>query len=239
MKALLFLLLLPVLILAQTPNDSLLLHLREIPKHNFSIDLGIAEPSGDYGNIARSGLTAAVVYDLYVRKNVGVSTALRHTYNETAFEPFRNSQPQNESLTSLSIGPIFSFTFNRFQLDGFARIGLGFIDTNIGEFTSLNNGEYYNVDNNANKTTSVAVDAGLRFNYFFRRSVQIYFSPQYQATLGDALNYRITQPEVTPVNFDDTYGFDYSNLLFTLGVKFAIGRKYTSGELRNDGEPVN
>jgi hypothetical protein len=238
MRLLLPLLLFPIVLAAQTSIDTVAVHLREIPKHNLSIDLGIAQPINEYGNIARSGLSIAVAYDYYLNKTIGLSVAGRQTYNETAFIN-RSSAPQNEKMTSVTTGLIVSKTFNRFQIDAFLRGGIGFIDTNDGIYRSANDNEIYGADNALSSKSSFIIDSGLRFNYYFRRSVQLYFSPQVQQTLSKPLKYRNTIQSILPSTADNSKKLNISNLIFSVGVKIAIGRKYTSGELRDDREADN
>ncbi|WP_194850447.1 autotransporter outer membrane beta-barrel domain-containing protein [Nonlabens antarcticus] len=237
-KLLLLLFLFPILVIAQTDDAELPLHLREIPKHNLSIDLGIAEPTGDYGNVARTGLTAGIVYDGYFNKNIGLSLGLHHGYNETAFTMQPNGpSPQNESFTQITAGVVMSKTINRFQVDGFARLGILFLDVNDTNGFASTNDDRFHFINGDTDDSSMVTHAGLRFNYYFRRGTQIYFSPQFLTSLGKPLVYN-TSIERLSSNPTDLQGFrresNLSNLLFTLGVKFAIGRKYTSGELRDD-----
>lgn len=243
MKHVLFLLLFPTLLIAQTADVVKPLHLRDIPKHNLSIDLGIAIPNSDYKNVARTGLTAGLFYDGYFTKNIGLSLGLRHGYNETGFvmQPDGPS-PQNESFTQVTAGVVASKTINRFQIDAFARTGVAFLNVNDDNgFTSENDDRFHFI-NADTKDSSAALDLGLRFNYYFRRSVQIYFSPQLQTTLGKPLVYN-TSLELLSSNPGDLVlarrESNLSNLLFTVGVKFAIGRTYTSGELRDDSDPDN
>lgn len=239
MRILLFLIILPFTAFAQETVTDLPLHLREIPRHNVSIDLGIAEPIGDYGDIARSGLSVGLTYDYYFNKNLGISAGLRHTYNETAFDDAGNANPQNERSNSITAGIVGSKTINRFQIDGFLRAGIGFLDTNDGTFVSRNNDEAYSTFNREVKNSSIVLDVGARFNYYFRRSVQVYFSPQLQTTLSQPQDYTILRPSNDFVNNNETTAINFSNLIFSLGVKFAIGKQYTNGELRDDSEPDN
>jgi len=238
MKALLFLLLFPVLLSAQPSNDTIPLHLREIPKHNLSIDIGIALSNGDYSDVARTGLTVGVAYDSYFSKIIGLSLGLRHGYNETGFTMQPNGpSPQNESFTQITAGLIASKTFNRFQIDAFARAGIAFLDVNEDNGFASDNDDRFHFINEDTKDSSATLDLGLRFNYYFRRSVQLYFSPQLQTTLGKPLVYN-TSSELLSSNPGDLVltrrESNLSNLLFNLGVKFAIGRTYTNGELRDD-----
>jgi hypothetical protein len=238
MRTLVTLLLFPVFIIAQTATDSIALHLREIPRHNLSIDIGIAQPVGNYSNIARSGLSVGLSYDSYFNKNIGLTSAIRHTYNETAFVGSANQEPKNESITAITTGIVVSKTYDRFQIDAYARAGLSFINSNQGSYSSRNDEEIYNIGLTDGGNSFVA-QAGLRFNYYFRRSVQIYFSPQFESTIEKPLTYTLVEPFSPPFFQGESKQLNISNLLFSVGVKFAIGRKYTSGELRDDSEPDN
>jgi hypothetical protein len=234
-------LLLAGILYAQENNQNPMLHLREIPKHNLAIDLGIVEPLGDYNNIARTGLSAALIYDFYFNKNIGLSLAGRHTYNETAFETLGNGNPQNEVMNSITAGVIGSKTFNRFQMDAFARLGIGFLSNNDGLFLSRNDDEAYFSTTNTSKDTNLVLDAGLRFNYYFRRTVQVYFSPQLHTTIGDAYKFEplpLSSTSSSTLRTNNS-SIGFSNIILALGVKFSIGREYTSGELRDDGESDN
>ncbi|BAO56441.1 autotransporter outer membrane beta-barrel domain-containing protein [Nonlabens marinus] len=242
MRKLLLFIILPGITIAQTTETDLTLHLREIPRQNLAIDLGIAEPIGDYGKIARSGLSVGIAYDYYFSKNIGLSFSGRHTYNETGFTMQPNGpSPQNESSTQITAGFLASKTFNRFQIDAFARAGVSFLDVNDNGFASDNDDRFHLI-NEDTKDSSATLDLGLRFNYYFRRSVQLYFSPQLQTTIGKPLVYD-TSSELLSSNPGDLVltrrESNLSNLLFTVGVKFAIGREYTNGELRDDSELDN
>jgi hypothetical protein len=238
---LLLLFCIPFLSVGQNFDKAISLHLREIPKHNVSTDLGIVQPINEYGDVARSGLSVAVAYDYYFNKTIGLSIAGKHVYNQTALE---SREPTDDnSLTSLTAGFVASKTFNRFQLDAFARLGMGYLITNSGDGISQNNSQIYSTNDDEMKDVPLVIDIGMRFNYYFRRSVQLYFSPQYNSSLGNALVYD-NQPYLYDPN-DSSFemrkqpSFDFSNLLFSLGVKFAIGPKYTNDELRDDSELDN
>ncbi|WP_090752666.1 hypothetical protein [Nonlabens sp. Hel1_33_55] len=240
MNRFLFILLFPVIIFAQADQNDIPLHLREIPRHNLAIDLGIAQPLGDYGDVSRSGLSVTGTYEYYFNKNVGLSIAGRHTYNETALAA--NYDVENTSLSSLTAGIVVSKTLNRFQVDAFGRFGIGFLSTNEGDAVSQNNQQNYSLDNDAFEEVPIVIDAGLRFNYYFRRSVQLYFSSQYHGSLGDALAYD-NRRNIISIDPDFQTGlrpsFDVSNLIFSIGIKFALTPEYTSGELRDDSELDN
>ena len=235
------LLLFPFLLVAQTVDNNIPVHLREIPRHNLSIELGLVEPTGDYRDISRSGLGVGISYDYYFNKYAGLSIAARHTYNETALAA--NEDVDNNSLSSITAGIITSKTFNRFQIDGFARLGVGYLSTNDRAAVSQNNGQIYARDKEKSKDIPLVLDVGLRFNYYFRRSVQLYFSPQYQTTLGNALAYNNRQnifDPSDPVFVDNQQpSFNFSNFIFSVGVKIAVGKRYTNGELRDDTELDN
>lgn len=232
MRYLLFFCFIPLFVVAQTQQEDVPVHLREIPISNLSIDLGISQPAGKYGDISRSGLSAGVTYDVYFNKNIGLSSALKHTYNETAFESFRGSSNENESVTSLTTGLIATVTRQRFQIDGFLRAGIGFIDANDGTYKSLNDNKFYNASSIEN--TSFVTTAGLRFNYYFRRSVQVFFSPQYETTIGKPSNYEILEPGIIPSTIVENRDLNIANFTLSIGVKIALGPTYTNGELRDD-----
>lgn len=231
-------LLFPIISIAQTPADSVALHLREIPRHHLIVDLGIAQPLGNHTDVARSGLSIGATYDYYFNKNIGLSTSLRHTYNETAFTMQPDGPaPQNESLTQLSVGLVASKTYHRFQLDGYTRIGIALLDVNEDQGFASDNDDRFHFINGDTKNSSAVLDFGLRFNYYFRRSVQVFFSPQIQTTIGNPLVYNTSIESLSsnPIDLQATRReANFTNLLVTVGVKFAIGSEYTSGELRND-----
>ncbi|PRP66581.1 hypothetical protein [Nonlabens agnitus] len=241
MNRLLLLLIFPAIVIGQSANENVPVHLREIPRHNLSIDLGIAEPTGDYQDISRSGLSVGLTYDYYLNKNVGLSIGARHTYNETAFATAYDVD--NTSLSSLSAGIAGSKTFNRFQVDAYARFGIGYLNTNSQDAVSQNNQQNYSPNNDAIKEFPLVLETGLRFNYYFRRSVQLYFAPQYHGSLGDALAYDnrrdifFSNDPVFQTGLQPS--FDVSNLIFSVGIKFALNAQYTRGELRDDSEPDN
>ncbi|GAK97070.1 hypothetical protein JCM19294_576 [Nonlabens tegetincola] len=72
MRILFLTLLLTISFYAKGQNDSIpkdAVHLREVPKHNLVIDLGLSSPTGDYKDVAVSGLNIGAGYDFYMDKH--------------------------------------------------------------------------------------------------------------------------------------------------------------------------
>ena len=99
-KCTLLLLLVAASVLAQT--DSLQLkgtqdavHLREIPRNNLILDLGITQPTASYGDIARSGLQIGAEFSYYTDKHLGLGISLRHQNNQFGFLDFQMTQQMN------------------------------------------------------------------------------------------------------------------------------------------------
>lgn len=207
------------------------LHLREVPKHNLAIDLGIAQPLGDYGQFAGSGLSIGVVYDLYTNKNWGYSVSLRHQGNQNLIDkgnPPVYINAQDYAHTSIAAGGVYSYTKNRFQLDVSSRLGLQFLNRpDSGDFNGPAIIDFQStlLNGSASKNTALYAEIGLRFNYYFRRSVQVYASPLFTSTVGN------------PYQYDSNTGsaqVNPQNIIFNVGVKIAIGKQYSNGELRDD-----
>ncbi|AZQ44246.1 hypothetical protein [Nonlabens ponticola] len=236
MRYLILLLVLPCLLCAQQSNDSIPVHLREVPRYNLMVETGVALPIGDYGNIALSGLSIAGSYDYYFNKRFAFTAAVKHLYNETAFENSGTGIPKNETLYALTAGVLGSKTYNRFQIDVYGRTGIGFLDTRRGTFLNGNNEIFYTNENQSITSVSTIFDAGVRFNYYFRRSVQVFFSPQYVTTIGSPLEYNILGPAVSsqPQVARELVEYNLSNFIVSFGVKFSLGKRYSNGELRKD-----
>ncbi|WP_124980572.1 autotransporter outer membrane beta-barrel domain-containing protein [Nonlabens xiamenensis] len=247
MKKTWLLLLLPVCLWAQ--NDSLVnskfkdaVHLREVPRHNWVIDLGLTEATGDYADIARTGLNLGAEYVYYVNKNLGIGAAARHQYNEFAYLDFQNSDTVNStdnnySMTSVSIGPSLSLTKKRFQIDFFARSGVAFLNNpdNLVTQLGVGNTQVFASDQTSSSDAAAFLEGGIRLNYYFRRSVQVFFAPQYSTTLGKPITYTIRDNDSTaPIVPNTSIRINASNLLLNLGIKIAIGKEYSNGECRID-----
>ncbi len=219
-------------------SDSIPLHLRELPRHQLSASLGIAQPLGDFKSIAGSGLAVGLDYEYYLDNKWGISVGARHASYQSAFDRIDGSSFDNERLTSITLGPVLSIQWNRFQIDALARGGIGFLDLNqsLGGFFMF---ETLIIPEEIN--TAFTADAALRFNYYFRRSTQLFFSVQYQSTISKPIDYNVSADFdfdklsiIGPLEPRYNQSIDLSGLALSVGVKIALGRKYTSGELRVD-----
>ncbi|WOI23814.1 autotransporter outer membrane beta-barrel domain-containing protein [Nonlabens ulvanivorans] len=221
-------------------------HLREIPRHNLSLAFGVAQPSGDFSDIARSGLNVGLEYTYYTNKYLGLSAGLRHQYNEFGYldtdtNPENNISSNNYTTTSISIGPSFSYTRNRFQLDVMLKGGIAFYNNpdNVVSNNELQDAPptiLYQSDAANSKSASAYLEGGLRFNYYFRRSVQLFFSPQYNTTLGNPIGYNFLDENSTSFIPEEVRTVNASNFTLNFGVKIALSPEYTSGEDRYDGD---
>jgi len=218
-------------------------HLREIPRHNLLLELGIAQPVGDFKDISRSGLNIGLDYTYYANKYFGLSAGVRHQYNQFGFldtDVDENNviTSNNYTTTSIAIGPTFTYTKKRFQLDAFFKGGVGFY--NNPNNSIINRGIVDNIlfqsDTANSKSSSAYIEGGLRFNYYFRRSVQLFFSPQWNTALGNSIGYNFRDENSTSVNPEEVRTVNASNIIFNVGVKIALNPKYTSGEDRYDGD---
>lgn len=222
-------------------------HLREIPRHNLLLELGIAQPTGDYKDISRSGLNLGLDYTYYANKNFGLSAGIRHQYNQFGYldsDVDINNQLTNNNYTatSIAIGPTFSYTKRRFQLDAFFKGGVAFYNNPTNTVTN-NDGTsgslvsiLYQSDAANSKDSSAYLEGGLRFNYYFRRSVQVFFSPQYTTTLGNPIGYNFQEEGSTSIAPQGVRTINASNIIFNVGVKIALTPQYSSGEDRYDGD---
>jgi len=217
-------------------------HLREIPQSNLVLDLGITQPNGDYGDIARAGLHIGAEYLYYTNKHFGLGISLRHQYNEFGYLGYQNddttSVTQNDyTNTTIAIGPTYSHTKKRFQFDVFAKVGVAFLNhpENSVSQIGIGNAQIFSSDAQDEQVSSAYMEGGLRFNYYFRRSVQVFFSPQYNTTLGNPISYSYRDDSSTALIQPQLFkNINDSNLMFSVGVKIAIGKKYSNGELRDD-----
>lgn len=217
-------------------------HLREIPQNNLVIDLGITQPNGNYGDIARAGLHIGAEYLYYTNKNLGLGISLRHQYNEFGYLDFENDDATNVTQnnynnTTIAIGPTYSHTKKRFQLDVFAKVGVAFLNhpENSVSQIGIGNTQIFSSETQNEQVSSGYLEGGLRFNYYFRRSVQVFFSPQYNTTLGNPISYSYRDDSATTLIQPQIFkNINASNLIFSVGVKIALGKKYSNGELRED-----
>lgn len=207
-------------------------HLREIPKHNLALDLGITQPLGDFSAFAGSGLSMGLTYEWYTNKNWGTSIALRHQSNQfVAREATIIIEEANTSYahTSIALGPVYSHTKNRFQLDIAPRLGAVLLNrANSGQFARQDMGTNLfplRLDRDASSSSAFYGEITVRFNYYFRRSVQVFVAPTYTTTLGKPYRYD---------SFPTNASINPSNLIFNLGIKIALGPTYSNGELRDD-----
>ncbi len=219
-------------------NDEIPLHVREVPRHNLSVGFGVSQPMGEFKNVAGAGLNIGVSYEYYFIKNLALSVGFNHAYNE-----FRaNDQETNEAAgvreianyqkASLSLGPLLTLRDNRFQFDAYGRLGYSFLNTDpkqaitpvaqplIGQFPEFN---LYQPEES--EDGSIYTELGLRFNYYFRKQVQLFFNPAFASTFGE------------PVAFtrgSESFGINMTNFHFNIGVKIALGKEYSNGETRVD-----
>lgn len=221
-------------------------HLREIPRHNFLLEVGIAQPSGDFKDISRTGLNLGLDYTYYANKYIGLSAGLRQQsiqfgYLDSATNVNNMITNNNYATTSIAIGPTFSYTINRFQIDGFFKGGVAFYNNPTNSVDRIDASgalmaTIFQSDAANSKDSSAYLEGGLRFNYYFRRSVQVFFSPQWNTTLGNPLGYSFLADDSTGFSPEEVRTVNISNILFNVGVKIAIGPEYTSGEDRYDGD---
>lgn len=221
-------------------------HLREIPRHNLLMDLGITQPVGDFKDISRAGLNIGLDYTYYITKNLGLSSGIRLQSNQFGYLD-ADTDPENEitkqayTNTSIAIGPTFSYTINRFQLDAFFKGGVGFYNNPTNRVDNVDSSgalvaTLFQSDAANSKDSSAYIEGGLRFNYYFRRSVQLFFSPQWNTTLGNPLGYNFQAPESTTFTPQEVKTLNASNLIFSFGIKIALTPEYSSGEDRYDGD---
>ncbi len=217
-------------------------HLREIPRHNLIIDLGVTQPAGDFKDISRSGLNIGAEYAYYLNNKIGLGVSLRHQYNEFGYLDYRNDEntavsDNNYTNTSIAIGPTYSYTKKRFQFDVFAKAGVAFLNNPENRISQIGIGNTipFSSDNENSSSPSMYIEGGLRFNYYFRRSVQVFFSPQFNTTFGNPLSYFYNDENATTVipSYQKN-DINVSNILFNVGVKIAIGKEYSNGEKRLD-----
>lgn len=212
-------------------TPSLDLHLREIPKYNLAIDVGVAQPLGTFKDFAGSGLTIGLTYEAYKNKHWGMSIAARHQSNQSIARnaSFISDAPQVYfEHSSLAIGPVYSFTRNRFQLDLAPRLGMQLLNKPIdGRYAGNVNGIPFPIQLDGDSASDAALysEFTARFNYYFRRSVQVFAAPTYTTTFGKPYDFK-SSPTNEAVN--------PSNFLFIVGVKIALGPTYSNGELRDD-----
>lgn len=218
----------------QTGNDDVPVHLREIPRHNVLISGGILQPLGNYGDFSRSGLNVQLGYERYFTKNFGLSTAITHSYNEffsalTDEDALVSRTTNNFTNTTLDLGLLYTVRDNRFQFDSFLRAGVSFLNNPTNQViasTGIGNEIFIQSNNAASSDTALSSTLGVRFNYYFRKQVQLFFSPMYTTTWGDSIVYQYRPGQDFKANM--------SNLSFNLGVKIALGKTYSNGEQRVD-----
>jgi len=218
------------------------IHLREIPRNNLIVDLGITQPIANYGDVARSGLQIGAEFSYYTNKHLGLGISVRHQYNEFGYLDFQNDDrtnvtSHNWTSTSIAIGPTYSYTKGRFQFDVFAKTGVAFLnnpENRVSEI-GIGNTQVFSNDPANDSASSAYLEGGLRFNYYFRRSVQLFFSPQYNTTLGKPIAYSFRDNNSTaPIQQNIFKKINASNLIFSVGVKIALGKEYSNGENRVD-----
>jgi hypothetical protein len=213
-------------------SDEIPVHLREIPRHNLIISGGILQPMGDYGDISKSGLNIQLGYERYFNKNIGLSAAIGHSYNEfysalSEEETVINNTANNFTKTTLELGGVYTVRDNRFQFDSFLRGGISFLNNPVNEVveTSLTgNTILLSSNNDVSNDSAFSATVGVRFNYYFRKQVQLFFSPMYSTTMGDSIVYNDALGRTINANM--------SNLNFNIGIKIALGKTYSNGEQR-------
>ncbi|MGB5981952.1 MAG: outer membrane beta-barrel protein [Nonlabens sp.] len=203
------------------------LHIREVPRHNFLIDFGILQSTGDYSEVARAGVNIGLGYDYYFNKNFALSGSLRHAYNEFGIDiegqmPFSDDNEGNYSKTSIAAGFNLTLRDNRFQFDAFLRGGIAFIDTPNQLIGAMGDIVVFQSDPSESASSSGYGELGVRFNYYFRKQVQLYFSPLYSTTFSEPVAFTLNGRE----------NVNMSNLHFNVGIKIALGKSYSNGERR-------
>lgn len=209
-------------------------HLREIPKYNLSIETGITQPLGDYRIAARSGSQLGVVGSWYLNKHWGLSLGLKRQNNTSALiESTTQDRSGNFQSNLFTAGAVYSYTKNRFQIDGFVRAGINQLnyDDEFRFYDSEFNNEGYTINNDQTEEWAAAIELGLRFNYYFRRSVQLFVSPQWHSTLNRPLGLVQTRGLGTLSNNTPVH---ITNLSLNLGIKIALNPIYSNGERRID-----
>ncbi len=206
-------------------------HLREIPKYNLALDMGVAQPLGTFNDYAGSGLTIGLTFEACKNKHWGMSIAARHQSNQSMA---RNANFISDAPTvsfehsSLAIGPVYSYTRNRFQLDIAPRLGVQFLNKPVdNRYAGSDGAIIFPIQLDSTNASNAALYGELttRFNYYFRRSVQVFAAPTFTTTFGEPYSFT-NSPANVAVN--------PSNFLFIVGVKIALGPKYSNGELRDD-----
>jgi len=210
-------------------NKELPLHIREVPRHNLLIDFGILQSTGDYADVARTGLNINLGYDYYFNKNFALSGSLRHAYNEFGIDvedqtPFSDNNDGNYSKTSIAAGFNLSLRDNRFQFDTFLRGGIAFINTPNQLIGTMGDIVLFQSDPNESASSSGYGELGVRFNYYFRKQVQLYFSPMYSTTFSEPVEFTLNGRQ----------NVNMSNLHFNVGIKIALGKTYSNGEKREE-----
>lgn len=222
-------------------DEEVPLHVREVPRHNFSVGFGVSQPMGNFQDVAGAGLNIGVSYDYHFNKNFALCVGFNHAYNE-----FRaNSRDLNEAAraraisnyqkANFSVGPQLTLRDNRFQFDAYARAGYAFLNNDNKQVIqpapqpSLiaipENFVLYDQDNSDDG--ALYTEVGLRFNYYFRKQVQLFFNPAFASTLGKPLGF--TQDA-------DNFEINMTNLHFNIGVKISLGKVYSNGEERVDDQ---
>jgi hypothetical protein len=216
----------------ETQNEQVPLHLREVPRHNLIISGGILQPLGDYKDLARSGLNIQVGYDYYLNNNFGISTSLTHSYNEffpnyIATDEIISTTSNNFTNTSIDVGIVYSLRDNRFQFDLYARGGVAFLSNDQNNVLVASNpidDSIIRAIPGQSNDRAAFINTGVRFNYYFRKQIQLFFAPGFTSTLWDSI---IFQPRAREI-----LSTDMKNIQFNVGVKIALGKTYSNGELR-------
>lgn len=217
------------------PKDSTYtkpLWLREVPRYDAVLDFGFMEPVGSYADVARSGLNIGVGLEYHATRNLGISFSGRYMFQDFGFASFEAGDGGGDAHKNFAVaaGPLVSLPMGRFQLDAYGRGGLFFLNT--PEQIAVADGQGSNVLSLPDRSSSTAtyLDAGVRFIYYFRTNVQLFFSPGIMTTLDEPLVYL----QVDDSGASSRFSENVTNMTFNLGLKISLGRRYSNGEMLTD-----
>lgn len=217
------------------PPDSVFtkpLWVREVPRYDAVLGFGFLEPTGDYADVARSGLNIGAGVEYHATRKLGISFTGRYIFQDFGFKGFESGEGGGDAHKQIVVaaGPLVSLPFGRFQIDAYGRGGLMFL--NNPDQVAIREGQGANLFLLADRSSSTAtyLDAGVRFIYYFRTNVQLFVAPGFMTTLGDPVTYLRT----TEVGNSTRFRVNPSNFYLNLGLKISLGKRYSNGELLVD-----
>jgi hypothetical protein len=221
------------------------------PGTELTLDLinGLSMPRGNFGDIARDGFNSGFVLNKKYCRNLSLGLGA----NYSAFN-FRQGFGQVQSggdqyrLTSLDIGPQYTFNWGRFSMKLFGRSGLTFINT-PSILAYYPNSEVITTNFDKRNTTALITRLGTDLSAKLCNGLKIFVSTEYVRTLNSDFDYQtrdvskairadgtIDPDQANEISFNNE-SFTFSGLNINFGVNINIGSSGGKSSSRK-GNPI-